>query len=37
MYKLVNVYTYKIVATFESHAEAWAALAIYQNCVLIQS
>ena len=35
MYKLVNIYTYKVMAVFDSHAEAWAMLAIYQDCQLM--
>lgn len=34
MYKLINIYTFQVVAVFETHAEAWAELCIRTDCFL---
>ena len=35
MYKLVNIYTGVVEAEFDSHAQAWEALARYPNCYIL--
>jgi len=37
MYKIYLLATSELVATFESHAEAWAALIVRTDCYMVQS